>query len=163
MTASTPTDPADDAAVIGVWSSCRLREVTVLQTDGLDPETSGKFVQVSRLGMPLVNEVVIPLADKNKFNNSEPEDDVQFLDYVLDPEPATLLNALYGVQVPPTPRNDLVSVFLTGIEGLNMPSNVVASEQMRLNMAIAPTENPDRLGRACGRCRWFPKWPPVGR
>ena len=95
--------------------------------------------QVSRLGSPLVNELVIGLKDKNKFNNSQPRDDAQFLSYVTNPSLPVLLNALFGVNVPQTPRNDLVAAFLTGVPGLNQPKNVKPSEMLRLNTAIAPT------------------------
>ena len=84
-------------------------------------------MQVSRLGMPLVNEVVIPLGQKDRFNASEPTDDAQFAAGRLDPELARLIPVLYpGVKVPPAPRNDLVAIFLTGIPGLNQPANVQA-------------------------------------
>ncbi len=97
-------------------------------------------MQVSRLGNPLVNEVVIPLKDKDKWNGSKPSQDGQFLPYVTDPELARLLEAIYGVDVPATPRDDLVAVFLTGVEGLNKPVGGTPSEQLRLNMSIAPCE-----------------------
>ena len=97
--------------------------------------------QVSRLGMPLVNELVIGLPDKDKFNASQPKDDAQFLKYVTNPSLPVLLNALFGpaAVVPGTPRNDLVAAFLTGVKGINQPANVVPSEMLRLNTAIKPT------------------------
>jgi len=117
-------------------------------------ERDGK--QVSRLGAPLVNEVVIPLKDKDKFNVSDPADDGQFLNYVTDPEPSRLLHALYGISVPPPPRNDLVAVFLTGIPGLTQPANGKPNEMLRLNVSIKPTENPSRLGVLGGDLAGFP-------
>ena len=99
----------------------------------------GGWAQVSRLGMPLVNEVVIGLGDKDKFNGSQPRNDGQFLTYVTHPTlPALLEIALSLPGIAPTnlPRNDLVTTFLTGIPGVNQPQNVVASEQLRLNTAI---------------------------
>jgi hypothetical protein len=116
-------------------------------------------VQVSRLGMPLVNEVVIPLGKKDTFNNSRPVNDAQFGQFVLDPEPARLIPVLYpGVSVPPAPRNDLVSIFLTGIPGLNQPDDVQASEMIRLNTSIAPTPfaSQNRLGLLAGQNDGFP-------
>jgi hypothetical protein len=101
----------------------------------------GNFTQVSRLGNPLVNEVVIGLPDKDKFNNSFPRDDAQFLTYVTNPTLPVLLNALFGdaAKVPGTPRDDLVAAFLTGVKGVNQPLKVTPSEQLRLNTAIDPT------------------------
>jgi len=117
-------------------------------------ERDGK--RVSRLGAPLVNEVVIPLKDKDKFNASDPADDAQFLNYVVDPELAKLLHALYGISVPPAPRNDLVAVFLTGIPGLTQPKNGKPNEMLRLNVSINPTRNPSRLGVLGGDLAGFP-------
>jgi hypothetical protein len=88
--------------------------------------------------MPLVNEVVIPAGKKDAWNASKPTGDGQFLSYVTDPEVARLIEAVYAIPAPATPRDDLVSVFLTGVDGLNMPDNVVPSEELRLNMSIAP-------------------------
>jgi hypothetical protein len=114
--------------IIGVWSTASRQR------------PSGGFTQVSRLANPLVNEVVIPLRDKDRWNRSQPADDGQFLKYVTDPELARLIEAIYGIEAPATPRNDLVSVFLTGVQGINKPANVRPSEQMRLNMSIDPCE-----------------------
>ena len=130
--------------IIGVWST----------TDRLGAD--GSYHQVSRLGNPLVNEVVIPLRDKDVFNASQPRDDAQFLDYVTDPEVPELIEAIYGDEAPPTPRDDLVEVFLTGVDGLNQPRNVVPSEQLRLNMTTPVTENPNRLGVIGGDNQGFP-------
>ena len=101
----------------------------------------GEIVQVSRLGMPLVNELVIGLPDKDKFNRSSPANDAQFLNYVTNPSLPVLLNALFGnaAVVPGTPRNDLVAAFLTGVKGLNQPANVTPSEMLRLNTSTPPT------------------------
>jgi hypothetical protein len=97
--------------------------------------------QVSRLGMPLVNEVVIGLPDKDKFNESRPKDDAQFLTYVTNPSLPVLLNSLFGnaAKVPEMPRNDLVAAFLTGVAHLNQPVHVTPAEMLRLNTSIAPT------------------------
>ena len=96
--------------------------------------------QVSRLSAPLVNEVVIGLPDKDKFNASRPKDDAQFATYVTNPTLPELLEILFpSVQAPNLfPRSDLVAAFLTGVDGLNKPANVVPAEMMRLNTAIAP-------------------------
>ena len=119
---------------------------------------AGQFTQVSRLGQPLVNEVVIGLPDKDKFNASEPKDDGQFAQYVTHPSLPVLIQALFGVTPPAVPRADLVSVFLTGINGLNKPANVAASEMLRLNTSTPVTleANQDRLGVIGGDNAGFP-------
>ena len=111
---------------------------------------SGPWVQVSRLGMPLVNEVVIPLRDKDRFNASEPENDAQFGKYVLDPEPARLIPVLYPVFscFPTAPRNDLAAIFLTGLDVLGTKPAVLpfppffpglAPETLRLRWRSLPS------------------------
>ena len=134
----------DRNPIIGVWTTTARR--------GVD----GRFHQVSRLGMPLVNEVVIPLADKNRFNASQPSNDGQFLEHVTEPELPRLIEALYGIPAPTEPRNDLVSVFLTGVEGLNMPRKVTPSEQLRLNMTTPVSDDPSALGVIGGDNQGFP-------
>jgi uncharacterized protein DUF4331/flagellar hook capping protein FlgD len=99
---------------------------------------------------------VIPRKDKDKFNASEPVNDAQFLSYVVNPELAGLLHAIYGVDVPPAPRNDLVAVFLTGVAGLNQPPAVHPAELLRLNMSIAPSTHPNRFGVIAGDVAGFP-------
>jgi hypothetical protein len=140
--------------VIGVWATASRPTTTTRQAGS--ESSAGAFVQVSRLGMPLVNEVVIPIAQKDKWNGSTPADDAQFLQYVTTPEVPTLLNLLYGVPVPATPRNDLVQVFLTGVPGLNQPSGVKPSEMLRLNTDILPTASPNRMGVLAGDIAGFP-------
>jgi len=130
--------------IIGMWSTTDRRGV------------NGKYHQISRLGMPLVNEVVIPTKDKDRFNASRPRNDGQFLNYVTKPELPQLIEAIYGVNAPAQPRNDLVSVFLTGVKGLNQPKNVTPSEQLRLNMSIPPTKDPSRLGVLAGDNAGYP-------
>jgi hypothetical protein len=132
--------------VIGGWTTASLRQVRLL--DGTPPaghqtteRPGGPWVQVSRLGMPLVNEVVIGLKDKDRFNSGKPRDDGQFVEYVRNPTLPRLLEIALGVtNIAPTnfPRTDLVTTFLTGINGVNQPKNVVPAEMLRLNTAIAP-------------------------
>ncbi len=151
-------------ATIGVRTTAYRQTTTVLRPIGnpdstqTNPSSSqGPWVQLSRLDMPLVNELVIPLRDKNRWNASKPRFDGQFLKYVQDPEPARLIESILGVDVPNPPRNkDLVPIFLTGIEGLNKPNGVVPSSQLRLNTAIEPSENPKRLGVLRGDNAGFP-------
>jgi hypothetical protein len=152
-----PADAEDANAVIGVWTTA-LRPSTKVLWPGTF-EDSGPLVQVSRLGMPLVNEVVAPLGAKDLFNSSHPGNDAQFLGAVTDPELAKLLNLLYGdalVAVPESERDDLVTVFLTGVPGLNQPANVTPSEMLRLNMAIPPAEEENPLGVIAGDNAGFP-------
>jgi Domain of unknown function (DUF4331) len=132
--------------VIGGWTTASLRQAQLLDpTPRKGHQTTaivgGAWTQVSRLGMPLVNEVVIGLPDKDRFNSSKPTGDGQFADYVTNPTlPALLEIALALPNTAPTnfPRNDLVTTFLTGIPGLNQPAGVVGSEMLRLNTAIVP-------------------------
>ena len=140
--------------IIGVWSTTS-RPATTTRAAGTESST-GNFIQVSRLGMPLVNEVVIPLGQKDKWNGSNPTGDAQFLSFVTDPEVPKLLQAVYGIQAPATPRNDLVQVFLTGVPGLNQPAGVKPGEMIRLNTDIGPTAAPARLGVLAADLAGFP-------
>ena len=149
-------DPAKSNNIIGIWDTAERSQTRTLNGDGT-VGFSGPEVQVSRLGMPLVNELVIPLGKKDLFNASEPSSDVaNFGAYVVDPEPARLLHAIFGINVPPAPRNDIVSVFATGVPGLNQPANVSPGEMLRLNMAIPPSATPNRLGVLAGDLAGFP-------
>ncbi|MRD49425.1 DUF4331 domain-containing protein [Caenimonas koreensis] len=139
---------AGSETVIGGWTTASLRQARLLSgAPASGHQTSekpgGAWTQVSRLGQPLVNEVVIGLKDKDKFNASRPSGDGQFLDYVTNPTlPALLGLVLTGnaAGLAPTniPRTDLATVFLTGITGVNKPATVTPSEMLRLNTAIAP-------------------------
>jgi hypothetical protein len=135
---------ADANPIVGIWSTTSRRSVQIQGADG-STDASGKYVQVSRLGMPLVNEVVIPVGLKDYFNGSKPTQDPAALPLVQDPELPRLLNAVYGLDIPDSDpntagvqREDLISVFLTGVDGLNMPEGGTPSEMLRLNMSIAP-------------------------
>jgi hypothetical protein len=141
--------------VIGAWMSASLRQARVLNAvPSSNPQQrdaaveGGAWTQVSRLSAPLINEVIIGLKDKDRFNASEPITDAQFADYVTHPTFPALLEALFGaagVRAPTLiPRTDLVAAFLTGINtaatgNLNQPRNVQPAEMMRLNTSIAPT------------------------
>lgn len=147
---------ADANPIIGVWSTTSRPSTRILQESGRQ-QHRGRLVQVSHLGMPLVNEVVIPAGLKDRFNASRPRDDAQFLSFVTDPEVPKLIEAIYGIPAPATPRDDLVAVFLTGIEGLNQPEGVRPAEMLRLNMSIAPcTSGCSRLGVIGGDLAGFP-------
>ena len=142
--------------ILGIWDTAERFATRTINADG-SVSLSGTPVQVSRLGMPLVNEVVIPLGGKDKFNRSQPIDDVaNFGASVVDPELAKLLTLLYGIAVPPAPRTDIVAVFATGVPGLNQPANVVPGEMLRLNLTIPPAPEPKRLGVLAGDLAGFP-------
>ena len=149
--------------VIGVWATASRSRVTILNTGASRRQSLGGTSQVSRLGMPLVNEVVMSLAFKDIFNASEPSGDAPlftsnetFRNRILDPETAKLMTLLYGVSVPPAPRNDLVQVFLTGIPGVNQPPNVTPAEMIRINLSTPVTAQPNRLGAIAGDAGGFP-------
>jgi hypothetical protein len=130
--------------VIGGWTSASLRQARVVNPTAtfLTPEVNGgPLVQLSRLGMPLVNELVIGLPDKDRFSGSVPSGDGQFLTYVATPTIPTILDLLFrgplgaASNIAPSnfPRNDLIATFLTGFPGVNQMSTVTASEMLRLN------------------------------
>ena len=150
--------------VIGAWTTASMRQGRLLNP-APGPAASkegGAWTQVSRLGMPLVNEVVIGLKDKDRFNHSKPAGDTQFADYVTNPTLPALVEILYGsagAKAPTNfPRNDLVAAFLTGVKGLNQPAQVTPSEMLRLNTAIAPVAPAaqKRLGVIDGDNAGFP-------
>jgi hypothetical protein len=127
------------SSVVGGWTTASLPRNRVLADAPafLENDQSGDYVQVSRLGAPLVNEVVIGLLDKNKFNGSHPKDDAQFAAYVTNPTLPAVLELLFGaagVKAPTNfPRKDLVAAFLTGVGGLNLLGG--PAEMLRLNTA----------------------------
>lgn len=152
--------------VIGAFTTASLRQGRLINgfpKTGLNRVTleGGAWTQVSRVGMPLVNEVVIGLEDKDRFNASRPKDDpVNFADYVTNPVLPALIEKLFPTAKAPTnfPRTDLLTVFLKGIKGVNQPANVVPSEMLRLNTSTpavaAGAQNP--LGVAAGDKAGFP-------
>ncbi len=136
--------------VIGGWATASLPQAQVLDPDPDDADegtvSGGAWTQVSRLGSPLVNELVIGLPDKNLFNASEPANDVSnFATYVTNPTLPVLANALFNTAIPATPRIDLVLAFVTGVPGLTKPANIDldtlagAGEMLRLNTAVPAT------------------------
>jgi hypothetical protein len=145
---STPTGPMDPKAVIGIYTSASRQKLLTQPTTKSPMMEAGPFTQVSRLGMPLINEVVIPLGQKDFWNLSDPVDDSQFLASYQTPQLQTLLPVLYPGVFPllagvTFPRADLVAILLTGI-----PSGIITGFQnftgstqadlLRLNMAIPP-------------------------
>ena len=157
---------AGNDPVIGAYTTASLRQGRLLNGapgTGLDKVTrgGGAWTQVSRLGMPLVNELIIAIDDKDKFNASKPKDDVaKFADYVTNPVLPALIQTLFPSALAPTnfPRTDLVNVFLRGISGVNQPTTVVSADLLRLNTSTAVTaagaQNP--LGVAANDNAGFP-------
>jgi hypothetical protein len=164
--------------VVGIWSTTEAR---TLKLSAGKATPSGKFVQVSRLGSPLVNEVVVPAQLKDAFNGLPPVKDhtiPAIVHKVLFPEVPTLIQAIYGIPAPATPRADLAEIFLSGIcknknacfghpinANLNSQSmnqdglkgrHFVPAEELRLNMAIPPTVSPNRLGVLGGDLQGYP-------
>ena len=153
--------------VIGAWTTASIRDTRTMTAaaSGLNANATytGGYTQVSRLGMPLVNELVIGLKDKDKFNGSQPADDGQFADYVTNPTLPVLIQALFaaaGVKAPTNyPRMDLVTAFLTGVPGVNKPAGAgVPSEMLRLNTSVAAVAkgSQNRLGVIAGDNAGYP-------
>ena len=142
-----PSGVSDPNAVIAAWMTAHRPSMKIFQGEaGVRHE--GDLVQVSRLGHALVNEVVVPVGFKDLWNGSHPRDDGRFLPKVVEPELATLMNAVLNFPAPTTGRDDLVSVFLTGVDGLTKPNrpNAKPYEALRLNLAVPPSADPKRLG-----------------
>jgi len=164
---SVPTSVTDPNAVIGVYTTASRQRVRMVNstTGGIDE--TGPFTQVSRLGNPLVNEVIVPMSKKDYFNSQPPVNDKQFVAKVLNPELAGLLPALYPKVFPnlaayTKPRNDLAAIFLTGIPSGIIPGfqtfqgGKVMAEELRLNVAIGPTASPNNMGVLGGDLQGFP-------
>lgn len=145
---------------IGTWTTASLPQARILNPNATFEKPSvsgGALTQVSRLGNPLVNELVIGLKDKDTFSSSHPQNDGQFIDYVTHPSLPELLNILFKDAVNTTlgtnmetlaptnfPRNDLVTAFLTGFPGVNQQATVTGAEMLRLNTGIAATAQADQ-------------------
>jgi len=154
-----PAGPTDPAAVLGIYASASRKRLWVKEDEHGDDDEDN-FVQVSRLGNPLINEVVIPLGQKDRWNMSDPTDDARFVGRYTAPEVTRLENALYPAldNAPETGRDDLVAVLLTGIPGLNFTGGRKA-DLLRLNTGIppsAPAGAGDRLGALAGDFAGFP-------
>jgi hypothetical protein len=144
---------------IGVYASASRQQLRILRKDGT-ADGSGPFVQVSRLGEPLINEVVIPLGQKDRWNREDPANDSQFEKLYSSPEVTRLENLLYPAldNADETGRTDLDAILLTGVPGLNFTGNTQA-DLLRLNTSIAPTApagQGDRLGVLNGDVAGFP-------
>jgi hypothetical protein len=162
---SNPTNPADPRSVIGVWASASRRKATILQGMGQIQE-AGPWVQVSRLGEPLINEVIIPMGKKDDWNGQQPVNDSEFVPNYAQPELAKLLPILYPGVFPnlasySKARADLEAILLTGIPSGIIPgfqnfTGKTTADLLRLNMAIPPSSKPNILGILGGDLAGFP-------
>jgi hypothetical protein len=150
-------------AVVGVWSSTERRRLEVTNADynaGSNAKSGNKWVQVSRLGNPLVNEVVIPLGMKDRFNRTTPDRDAELYgQFVTEPELAKVLNALFNVNAPETDRTDIVQAVLQGIPGVNEHKGKFAGtpvDTLKLNLGVPPTNSPSRFGVIGGDNAGYP-------
>jgi Domain of unknown function (DUF4331) len=162
---SVPSDPASLKSVLGIWGGASRRKVQV--RDGSGTKQSGPWVQVSRLGNPLFNEVIVPVGDKDRWNALDPSNDSGFEKYVNQPELARLLPVLYPGAFPnlaayKKDRADLHAILLTGIPGGIVPgfqnfTTTKPSDMLRLNVAIPPTTSkPNALGVVGGDLAGYP-------
>jgi Domain of unknown function (DUF4331) len=146
-------------AVVGVWATTERKRSSVLAgTKRGKRSHHRRWVQVSRLGNPLINEVIIPIGKKDKFNATSPADDAKnFGKFALNPEPARILNALFNLGVKETDRTDIVQALLTGVPGLTqIGKNPAAADTLKLNLGVPPAANPNRFGVLAGDVAGFP-------
>ncbi|HEY5820646.1 MAG TPA: DUF4331 domain-containing protein [Propionibacteriaceae bacterium] len=164
---NAPKDVADAASVIGVWATASRRRARVFNSATGKTEGAGRFVQVSRLANPLFNEVITPMAYKDRWNADAPHDDSQYAKYVSKPELAGLLPVLYPGVFPnlaayTKPRADLLAILLTGIPNGVVPgfqnfTGTTQADMVRLNVAVPPTKAaPNPLGVVGGDLAGFP-------
>jgi hypothetical protein len=160
---------SDQAAVIGVYTSASRQRVRLWDADHGENVNSGPFRQVSRLANPLVNEVVIPLGQKDLWNSLPPSDDKRFVSHFANPEVSALLPILYPGVFPNlaalvksgAARADLEAILLTGIPSGIVPgfqnfTGPVLADLLRLNTAIPPSAKPSQLGVIGGDLAGFP-------
>src|ERR1700722_19567524 len=178
---TNPTDPSKQASVIGVWTAASRRKVKFNEVYLGQPFEAGPWTQVSRLGNPLFNEVIVPMASKDFWNSAQPAQDSQFAKYVSNPELANLLPILYTPPSASGPaagafpklfsynngspnRVDLLAILLAGIPAgtlsvapsfQNFPGPTQA-DMLRLNMAIGPSSTPNTLGLLALDAAGFP-------
>ena len=160
---SNPTDVLDQKSVIGVWTAASRQEVSLKASASGSPAQVGPWTQVSRLGNPLINELFIPLSQKDYWNTQQPHNDKQFLSNYLTLQVASLMPVLYPAALPAqtattgvpngplNPRTDLEYALLTGLPAsvLKVFQNYTGptlADMLRLNMAVPPSASPNRLG-----------------
>jgi Domain of unknown function (DUF4331) len=163
---STPSNPLSAKSVLGIWGGASRRKVVVRDDNGNGAKGTGPWVQVSRLGNPLFNEVVVPVGDKDRWNALDPIQDNQFEQYVNQPELARLLPVLYPGVFPNLAaytknRADLHAILLTGIPQGIVPgfmnfTGPKPADMLRLNVAIPPTSDPNALGVVGGDLAGYP-------
>ena len=148
--------PDASNAAIGVWASTERRRLQV--TDRARDNRRSRWVQVSRLGNPLINEVVIPLGQKDKFNRTQPADDLRnFGQYALNLHLAAVLNQLFALGIKETDRTDVVQALLTGIPGVTrIAPNAVPADTLKVNLGVPPSERENRFGVIGGDNAGFP-------
>ncbi|HLX31636.1 MAG TPA: DUF4331 domain-containing protein [Gaiellaceae bacterium] len=161
---SVPSDPTSAVSVLGIWGGASRRKVEI--RNGHKKAKAGPWMQVSRLGNPLFNEVIVPVGDKDEWNAVDPIDDKGFVKYVKQPELAKLLPVLYPGAFPnlaayTADRADLEAILLTGIPSGIVPGfqNFTGSkpaDMLRLNVAIPPAGSPNVLGVVGGDLAGFP-------
>ncbi len=162
----TPTNVMSSTSVIGVWAAASRKHATIHEARVGRKHHAGGWIQVSRLGNPLFNEVIVPMGEKDRWNAVSAADDAQFEKYVKHPELAGLLPVLYPNVFPnlsklKAPRADLVAILLTGlpagvVPGFQNYTGKRAADQLRLNMAIKPTAKPNPIGLIAGDAAGFP-------
>ena len=145
-------DAKSSNAVVGVWSTTERQSMNVRRNG------KPKWKQVSRLGNPLINEVVVPIGDKDKYNATSPADDKKNIGkYFKKPELAAILNKLFNLGIPENNRDDVVQALLTGVPGLNqITRNPAQADTLKINLGIPPTANPNRFGVLAGDNQGFP-------
>jgi hypothetical protein len=151
--------PSAANAVIGVWSSTERRRLQV--TNANASVRRSDWVQVSRLGNPLINEVIIPLALKDKFNRTQPQDDLKnYGKYALNPHPAAVLNQLFDLGIKETGRTDIVQALLTGIPKVTQidpnAKSPVPADTLKINLGVPPSDTENRFGVIGGDNAGFP-------
>jgi hypothetical protein len=170
-----PTNPASQSSVIGVWTSAYRQQVRFLDNGDAGQFDVGPWIQVSRLGNPLFNEVIVPMGEKDNWNAMSPNQDSAFAEYVAHPELAGLLPVLYhapgskqslfpnlaALNASGKPRADLEAILLTGIPsgivtGFQNYTGPTQADMLRLNMAVAPSKSPSNLGLIGGDAAGFP-------
>jgi hypothetical protein len=144
--------PDDDNSIVGVWATTERLSMNV------NGSGKAKWKQVSRIGNPLVNEVMVPLKDRDKYNRTPPSRDRQNLrKYVANPELAKRLNQLFNLGIKENGRDDLVQALLTGVPGLTQISpRAVPADTLKVNLGIPPTATPNRFGVLAGDSQGFP-------
>jgi Domain of unknown function (DUF4331) len=148
--------PDASNAVIGVWSTTERLSLEVTDSS---KRGKGKYVQVSRLGNPLVNEVVIPLGLKDQFNRTTPDKDAaNYGKFVVEPELAKVMNALFMVNAPEKNRTDIVQALLTGIPGkTQIAPNAPPTDTLKVNLGVPPTASENRFGVLANDLGGFPQ------